>query len=147
MTGARATSTSNEHSNGPIVGWAWEDGQLHGGTVDGTTRVTANLHRAQWTWGTCTLVAERTDDQVQLRLAKASTRKHHAGVVQAVVGEADMCWTTQATTPLRALNSPTTKERLSTLPLADAVSEIAYFVVKQAVKFFENPRLLSHREG
>jgi hypothetical protein len=52
---------------------------------------------------------------------------------------------TQAATPLRALNSPSTKERLSVLVSEDEVPEASYFVVAQAVKFFENPRLLSRR--
>ena len=67
----------------PVIDWVWEDGQLHGRTADGTISVSANLQRAQWSWGAYTLSAEQLDDQVWLTFDKvvdevgASRRSPH----------------------------------------------------------------------
>jgi hypothetical protein len=82
--------TSHKHVTEAVVGWSWENGQLHGKTVDGIARVTANLHRAQWSWGNFRLVAERMDDQVQLTLEKLAEGILQAGVRRSVVAETDI---------------------------------------------------------
>lgn len=46
----------------------------------------------------------------------------------------------RAATPLRTLNSPLTKEKLSALAPEARVPDFTYAVVAQAVRTFENPQ-------
>ncbi|WP_209448826.1 hypothetical protein [Rhodococcus qingshengii] len=124
----------------PVIDWVWEDGQLHGRTADGTISVSANLQRAQWSWGAYTLFAEQLDDQVWLTFDKVVDEVGRLGVPHTSAVEVLGPWMGRAATPLRALNSALTKEKLSTLPPDAQVPSVAYAVVAQAVRIFENPQ-------
>lgn len=124
----------------PVIDWVWEDGQLRGRTADGVISVSANLQRAQWTWGAYTLFAEQLDDQVWLTFDKVVDEVGRLGVPHTSAVEVLTPWMGRAATPLRALNSALTKEKLSALPAEAQVPSVAYSVVAQAVRIFENPR-------
>ena len=124
----------------PVIDWVWEDGQLHGRTADGLISVSANLQRAQWTWGAYTLFAEQLDEQVWLTFDKVVDEVGRLGVPHTSAVEVLTPWMGRAATPLRALNSALTKEKLSALPTEAQVPSVAYSVVAQAVRIFENPR-------
>lgn len=124
----------------PEVDWVWEDGQLHGRTAGGAVSVTANLQRAQWSWGSYTLFAEQLGDQVWLTFDKIVDEIGRLGIPHETAVEVFAPWLGRAATPLRALHSPLTKEKLSALPADARVPDFAYAVVAQAVRIFENPR-------
>lgn len=124
------------------VDWEWEDGQLRGVAADGVVRLTANLQRAQWSWGSYTLFAEQLGDQVWLTFDKVVDEIGRLGLADTTAVEVFAPWMGQASTPLRALNSPLTKEKLSALPAEAEVPDFAYAVVAEAVRIFENPQNL-----
>lgn len=79
-------------------------------------------------------------DQVWLTFDKVVDEVGRLGVPHTSAVEVLTPWMGRAATPLRALNSALTKEKLSALPAEAQVPSVAYSVVAQAVRIFENPR-------